>query len=295
MIWLVGCNGMLGACLQQMLKQQDIDAVCTGSELDITKLKGLESFVEDKKITIIINAAAYTNVEQAEEASETAYLINHKGSENLALIAKKCGAVLIHISTDYVFNGQKEFYYETDSTQPLNVYGASKLAGEQAIQAQLDNYYILRVSWLFGYFGKNFVSSMLRLFGEKQNLSVVDDQYGCPTFTDDLARFILQLIRKEQNSHNIQSNSKAYGTYHLCNQGKTTWYGFAKEIFKQATEKHKAVFSVDLKPCDSLAFPTKATRPKHSVLDTTKLQHKFQYQLPTWQDALSRYLNQVYS
>lgn len=224
MIWLIGNKGMLGTDVEILLKKEGMDYIASDQEIDITNVEELQKFAQSKPITWIINCAAYTAVDKAEDEPELAFKINSDGPQNIAEIANQKSAKLIHISTDYVFDGIKEdAYTEADAPNPLGVYGASKLLGEENIQNNLNEYFILRTAWLYGKNGNNFVYTMLRLFKERDEISVVDDQYGSPTYVQDLAVAILAIIH---------FNSDAYGIYHFTNEGKITWYDFAREIHR---------------------------------------------------------------
>lgn len=268
-ILVTGSSGMLGQDLCPILEDEDYEIIETNSKsLDITDFEKVQQLLEKEKPDYIINCAAYTNVDGAEEDFETAILINAKGAENLAKICNELNITLIHISTDYVFDGEKkEPYVPSDKTGPIGNYGLSKLRGEEAIQKFCKKYYIIRTSWLYGHHGKNFVETMISL-AEKPELKVVDDQIGCPTWTVDLSNALLDLIEE----------APEYGIYHICGGGgKTSWYNFAKEVFKQMKLK------VNLKPCKSEEFPRPAKRPKSSVMDNQGI-------LRDWKLALKDYL-----
>ena len=267
-IMVTGANGMLGQDLCPMLENIGAFVIPTDiSNLDITDKNVVSEFVEQAHPDIIIHCAAYTNVDKAESDKETAYKINAQGSENIAIAASKINALLVYISTDYVFDGTaKTAYKPDDKTNPINVYGASKLAGEEEVKKYCKKYYIARTSWLYGHNGKNFVEAMISL-AQKPELKVVDDQTGCPTWTVELCRGIIKLIGEQ----------KPYGTYHICGSGQTSWYNFAKEIFKLMN------LDVNLKPCTTDEFPRDAKRPQYSVMDNNSI-------CPDWKQSLKEYI-----
>jgi len=250
-ILVTGAKGMLGQDLCPILEDNGYEVVETDiNNLDITNEFQINSVLSAEKPDIVIHCAAYTNVDLAESELEKARLINAKGTENLAKACAKINATIVYISTDYVFDGEKTSpYTPTDKPNPINNYGLTKYEGEQAILKFCEKYYIIRTSWLFGHHGKNFVETMLKLTDAK----VVNDQRGCPTWTVDLANEIAKIIKEEP-----------FGIYHVCGGGEeTTWYGFAKEIFKLARKK------INLTPCTTEDFPRPAKRPKYSVIDGT--------------------------
>ncbi|OOV86975.1 dTDP-4-dehydrorhamnose reductase [Oceanospirillum linum] len=259
---------------------------CSSSELDITQADRVKAVMEQFQPDLIINAAAYTAVDKAETESDQAYAVNRDGVLNLAQEAKQRQIPVLHISTDYVFDGEKDTpYKETDSTSPESVYGASKLAGEQALQQSGALYLILRTSWVFGVHGGNFVKTMLRLAGERDTLSIVADQQGAPTSAASIAETLWRFARQYFGTGNLES-----GVYHFSNQPETTWHGFATEIFTQAygmglLEKQPVVQGIT-----TAEYPTPAKRPLNSRLDCTKIQRTLSIEIPQWQDELSRVL-----
>ncbi len=276
MILITGANGQLGTELRYLLDERDVDYVATDiSQLDITDTDQVNKVFSEVKPTLVFHCAAYTAVDKAEDEGKTLnYAINVTGTENIARAAAAHDATLVYISSDYVFDGQKpvgEAWSEEEETNPQTEYGRTKVIAEKAIQDTLQKFYLIRTSWLFGKYGKNFVSTMLDLADEKERLAVVNDQHGCPTWSRTLAEFILYLIEFE----------KPFGIYHLSNLGPTTWYGFAKEILKNKP--------VEVAPVNSEAFLQKAKRPKNSVLSLTKAQ-SVGFNIPTWQDALKEML-----
>ena len=235
MIWLIGNKGMLGTDVEILLKDEGMNYIASDQEIDITNVDELKRFAQSNPITWIINCAAYTAVDKAEDEPELAFKINAEGPHNIADIAKQMGAKLIHISTDYVFDGtKKDAYTETDIPNPLGVYGASKLLGEENIRKILKEHFILRTAWLYGKHGNNFAYTMLRLFKEKDEIRVVGDQFGTPTYAPDLAQAIVKIM---------QINSKAYGIHHFTNEGKITWFDFACQIYN--TSKQQGLLTKD--------------------------------------------------
>ena len=249
------------------------------TNLDIANAKAIENYVVKNKIDVIINCAAYTNVDKAEDELELADEINYLAIKKIAEIAKKYNLKLLHISTDYVFEGVSENpYLETDVTNPQNVYGDSKLKGEKAIQEiNPSNSIIIRTSWLYSKFGNNFVKTMLKLSKEKNQISVVSDQIGSPTNACDLAKTMLQLIPK------IKSNEVEL--FHYTNKGKCSWFQFAEEIIKLSNNECKVV------SVSSAEFKSKASRPNFSLLNTDKIQQKFKVTIPHWKDSLEKYFS----
>lgn len=266
-VLVTGAKGMLGQDLCPILEDAGYEVIETDrEELDITDKKAVNKFITELKPELIIHCAAYTNVDKAEEDLETARLLNKTGAENIAEAAAKCDAVMIYISTDYVFNGTKQTpYLPTDTPDPINNYGLTKYEGEEAVKKHCTKYYIARTSWLYGHHGKNFVETMISL-KDKEELKVVDDQVGCPTWTVELSNGILKLLKQP------------YGTYHVCGSGSTSWYGFAKEIFEQLG------LSVNLKPCTTDEFPRPAKRPHYSIMDNNGI-------CRDWRAALKDYLD----
>lgn len=275
MILLTGGNGQLGTELRHLLDEQNMRYVSTdASEMDITNAEKTMQFIQQVKPTIIYHCAAYTAVDKAEdEGKELDEKINVEGTRNVAQAAKAVGATLIYISTDYVFDGTKKegLYHTDDQPNPQNEYGRTKLLGEQVVQEILEDYYIIRTSWVFGQYGHNFVFTMQKLAETRDHLTVVDDQFGRPTWTRTLAEFMVFVVKEHA----------PYGIYHLSNDNSCSWYEFAKEILKNTT--------VDVQPVDSTQFPQKAKRPQYSVMDLSKAQ-QIGFDIPTWQEALAKML-----
>jgi len=277
-ILITGSNGQLGSEIRELSKNDSSNFFfyTDVAELDITDKSAVNNFIENHQIDIVINCAAYTQVDKAEEDEKTAFLINATAPGNLAEACKKYDATLFHISTDYVFDGSNNVpYIETESTSPLGVYGRSKLKGEEIIQQSGCSYIIIRTSWLYSSFGHNFVKTIARLSSEKDELKVVFDQIGTPTYARDLATAILEII---QNDQFIDRK----GIYHYSNEGVCSWYDFAIAI--------NEFFGNDclIRPCHSDEFPAKVTRPHYSVLDKTKIKNDFSLEIGYWRDSLCK-------
>ena len=279
-ILITGANGMLAKAVRERIADGN-ELICTDvEELDITDEEAVLKFVKETNPKYIINCAAYTAVDKAETAGEIVEKINSDGPRNLAKAAKQNDAVLVHISTDYVFGGDLELeknYKEDDPKNPVTAYGITKLHGEEQIQANTNKYYIFRTAWLYGD-GNNFVRTMLKLGEMKDELNVVSDQHGSPTYTEDLANIIAQAIEKQI----------PYGIYHATNEGYTTWYDFTKKIFEYAGFNCK-VNPVTTEEYIEMMKVTQAKRPKNSQLSKEKLLNE-KITVPKWQDALKRYL-----
>lgn len=275
MILITGANGQLGQTFKSLLSSQQ--AIFRGRELDITNFELLENFITQNSITAIINAAAYTAVDLAETESALAFHINSFGARNLALISQKFQIPLIHISTDYVFDGTNyRPYTEIDKPNPISIYGKSKLEGEEAILELAHSAYIIRTSWLYSGFGKNFLTNITKLALERDNLSIVADQIGTPTYAPDLAKVILELLP------NLKAGSRQI--LHYSNQGVASWYDFAYEIINLKNINCK------LTPIPTTSYPTPAARPYYSILDKTLISSLLQSPIPHWKDSLKRNL-----
>ena len=280
-ILVTGANGQLGTCIKAISNNYPLYnfVFADSSSLDITNRNQVLQYMSNSQFDYIINCAAYTAVDLAEDDREKAFEINAKGVENLAIACKRFSCTLLHVSTDFVFDGKKNApYLEGDNTHPLNYYGASKLNGEQIIQQALSKYVIIRTSWLFSEFGNNFVKTMVRLGQEKKELSIVADQYGSPTYAIDLAHILLTFIA---------SSSTRYGLYHFSNHGATTWYNFAAEIFKLQNQE------IRLHKTTSKQFASRAIRPKYSVLETKKVKETLNVDIRNWQSALKEMLSRL--
>ena len=274
-ILITGANGMLAKSVRARLGKEN-ELICTDvADLDITDEQAVMKFVQENKPEYIVNCAAFTAVDKAEEVYDLAEKINSDGPANLAKAAKSIDATLVHISTDYVFDGDLDVsksYVEEDEVGPVTVYGKTKLHGEEQVKKNTDKYYIFRTAWLYGD-GNNFVRTMLKLGQEREEVSVVADQHGSPTYAEDLANIIGEAIEKKI----------PYGLYHSTNQGFTTWYGFTQKIYELAKVDCK------IKPVTSEEFVRPAKRPKNSQLNKDKLLAQG-ITVPTWEDGLKRYL-----
>lgn len=282
-ILITGANGQLGRSLRRLGGVSPHNYFFTDvAELDITDAAAVLRTVEERRIDVIVNCAAYTNVEKAEDDEPTAELLNHKAAGNLAAAAKATGATLFHVSTDYVFDGTAHTPYTEDGTpSPLGAYGRTKLAGERAVMASGCRYLIFRTAWLYSEYGNNFLKTMLRLTSERDTLQVVFDQIGTPTYAGDLALAIFSIIESERYAGNE-------GVYHFTDEGVCSWYDFATEIAAAAGHD-----SCRIIPCHTSEFPTKAARPAYSVLDKTKIKTTFDMDIPHWRESMIYCLKQL--
>lgn len=274
---VIGAGGQLGQALQHIAEDYaEIEFhFFSSQQIDITREETIHAAWEQFQPDYCINAAAYTAVDKAESEPEKARQINVDGPRNLARICNEFNTVLLHISTDFVFDGNQQTpYKETDPTHPISVYGQTKRDGEVAVIETMQAYFIIRTSWVYSQFGHNFLKTMLRLAAERDSLSVVNDQIGAPTHAIDLAKMLVTIV---------QGQSETYGIYHFSNQGSTSWYGFAQKIFE-----HYRI-AIELKPITTAEYPTAATRPAHSVLDTAKIRQTFQVNIQNWEQALQQY------
>lgn len=274
-VLVTGVGGQLGYDVMNELRKRGI--ACCGAdrkEFDITDFAAAHEFITDYMPDAVIHCSAYTAVDKAEDEPELCRAVNVDGTENIAKVCKKIGAKMIYISTDYVFPGTGEQFYEpADVTAPCNVYGESKLAGELVVKKLVDKYFVVRISWVFGINGNNFVKTMLKLGKNRKELNVVADQIGSPTYTEDLAVLLVDMVQTEK-----------YGTYHATNEGVCSWADFAEKIF--------AVAGMDVKVnhITSAEYPTKAIRPKNSRLSKEKLTAQGFKRLPSWENAVERYV-----
>jgi dTDP-4-dehydrorhamnose reductase len=278
-VLVTGAHGQLGQALQSIAPHYPAIQFqfCGSQEADLTNKTSLHEAFKKYKPTFCINAAAYTAVDKAESESDKAYAINAEGVRNLAEVCLKYQTVLLHVSTDFVFDGSKKTpYTETDLPHPTGVYGASKLAGEQAVQEILTRFYIVRTAWVYSQFGANFMKTMLRLGSERDQLTVVDDQLGSPTLATDLAKTLVGIC--QQTAQNL--TQALYGIYHYSNEGSCSWCGFAQQIL---INHH---ISTPVLPIPTSSFPTPAKRPAYSVLDKSKIKQAFGLEIASWQDAL---------
>ena len=277
-VLVTGTKGQLGYDVVNELEKRGHTAIAVDiEEMDITDAVSVEKVITEAEVDAVIHCAAYTAVDAAEDNVEICRRVNAEGTENIAKVCKKRDLKMIYISTDYVFDGEGERPWEPDDERhPLNVYGQTKYEGELAVEKYLEKYFIVRIAWVFGVNGKNFIKTMLKLSETHEELNVVDDQVGSPTYTYDLAVLLVDMVESDK-----------YGRYHATNEGLCTWYEFAKEIFRQAGVE------VKVNPVTSDMFPAKAKRPKNSRMSKEKLDANGFHRLPTWQDALERYLSEI--
>lgn len=276
-ILITGTNGQLGTELRNLLDERGVayDAF-DAKDMDITDQQAVDAKFDALKPAVVYHCAAYTAVDKAEdEGKQVNWRVNEDGTRNVAAAAKRVGAKLVYISTDYVFDGTNSDEYQVDDpTNPKNEYGKAKLAGERAVKEKTDDYYIIRTSWVFGKYGKNFVYTMLRLAKDHDKLTVVDDQFGRPTWTRTLAEFMTYLVDHEE----------PFGTYQLSNENSCSWYEFAKEILKDQ--------DVEVAPVPSEAYPQKAYRPRHSIMSLSKAEETG-FEIISWQEALAKFLTVI--
>ena len=271
---VIGAGGQLGQCIKKVAAQRNVLDISFPEEgkANILDVELLNDLFKDEKPSYVINCAAYTAVDKAEDEFELAKSINETGAKNLAVICQKYKATLVHVSTDFVFEGNEvKLLKEDDIAEPINVYGQTKLDGEKAVIAELDQHIIIRTSWLYSEFANNYVKTMLKLGAERDELNIIADQVGTPTYGVDLASAILTIIG---------SAEKKYGIYHFSNEGVTSWYDFAKAIFSLSGTQ------VKVNPIPTSAYPTKAKRPWFSVMDKTKIKTDYQIEVPYWLDSL---------
>ena len=279
---ITGTNGQVGYCLTQQLQDEHEILAVGRNELDITDQSAVKKAIENFCPNVIINAAAHTAVDRAETEIELSKAINVKGPQYLAEAAKSVGAAILHISTDYVFDGQRVGKYkESDATDPQGVYGRTKLEGEQAVAAANDKFIVLRTAWVFGEHGNNFVKTMLRLAKTRDTLGVVADQVGGPTYAGDIAKALIQIAEKI-----IAGEKVEYGVYHLTGEPYVSWYEFAKAIFAEAVSQNVLEKLPLVNAITTADYPTPAKRPANSCLDLTKIQQVFGIQPSDWQKAL---------
>ena len=279
---ITGAHGQVGYCLVQQLQGKHEILAVDRDELDITDETAVKKTIKNFHPNVIINAAAYTAVDRAETEVELSEAINVKGPKYLEKAAKSIDAAILHISTDYVFDGQIECKYkETDTTAPQSVYGRTKLEGEQAVAETNDKFIVLRTAWVFGEHGNNFVKTMLRLSKTRDTLSVVADQIGGPTYAADVARVLIHIAEQIIKGKNIE-----YGIYNFTGEPYVSWYDFAKAIFSEAVSQKVLKKAPIVNPITTADYPTPAKRPANSRLDLTKIQQVFDIQPSNWQKAL---------
>lgn len=280
-ILIFGASGQLGSCIKKVSSENGFKNLVflPENEADILDVEKLKTVFETYRPAFIINCAAYTAVDKAEDEVELARKINKTGAKNLALVCKDYGTVMIHVSTDFVFEGNHpNLLVETDIAEPINIYGITKLEGEQDIAEILPQHFILRTSWLYSEYGNNFVKTMLKLGAERDELKIISDQIGTPTYAIDLAHCILKIV---------SSTSQEYGIYHYSNEGVASWYDFAQAIFDISATAVKVL------PIRTYEYPTKATRPLFSVMDKSKIKKTFSLEIPYWRDSLIKCIEKL--
>ncbi|PWS32987.1 dTDP-4-dehydrorhamnose reductase [Pedobacter paludis] len=280
-ILVIGAGGQLGQCLKTVAERRGISDIVFPAEQEANILNPdlLNSLLEKEKPAFVINCAAYTAVDKAEDEVELAKAVNETGAENLAHACKANSSTLIHVSTDFVFEGNEvKLLKEDDIAKPINVYGVTKLDGEKAVEAILPEHVIIRTSWLYSEYANNFVKTMLKLGAERDELNIIADQVGTPTYAIDLANAIFDIIA---------SDNKAYGVYHYSNEGVTSWFDFAKAIFGISET------NVRTNPIPGSKYPTKATRPAFSVMDKSKIKETFKLEIPYWRDSLVECIDKI--
>jgi dTDP-4-dehydrorhamnose reductase len=283
-IWLIGAQGMLGRQMAIELEKKGFFFYATDQEIDICQMPALLKFVQGKDIGWLVNCAAYTAVDRAEAEPEQAFAVNAAGVENLARLSRILEAKLVHFSTDYVFDGRsRTSYRENDRPRPLSQYGRSKRQGEIVLAANLDTFFLFRISWLYGVHGPSFVQTMLKIFREKEVARVVCDQFGSPTYAATLAVNIADLIA---------SGSDRYGIYHYCDIGVISWYEFAARIMDLGLEFGWIEKKIPLLAIPTSAFPTAAVRPAHAVLDSGKAVRDLGFRVHDWQENLIEYFRE---
>lgn len=311
MVWLIGSQGMLGKELSHQLTLNKIQWIGTDRDVDITNPSQLDSFAEShdststqtgnavsmgktsEKITWVVNCSGYTNVNKAEEEPELAAAINEVGVRNITRTTRRIGAKLIHISTDYVFDGSsKTPYTEEDKKNPNGIYGKTKSDGENAIQKEMTQYYILRTAWLYGFEGKNFVYTMTNAMNTRTEVKVVNDQTGSPTFSCDLAAVICKIIESSNHARHLFGKNSAlpYGIYNYTNSGETTWFNFASKIYELGKKYNRITQDCAVLPCTSEEFPSPVKRPEYSVLSKEKIKALLHVKIPSWEESLEKFI-----
>lgn len=289
-ILIIGNKGQLGWALERSAEDNDIKTIGVDlPELDMTRAKAINQLVARERWAAVINAAAYTAVDKAESDADTAFAVNRDGVAHLADACREQNFPLIHISTDYVFNGTGTSPYTPDDPiDPLGIYGQSKADGEKALRERLDRHLIIRTSWLYGIYGNNFVKTMLRLARERKELRIVADQYGCPTYAGDLAEAIIKIIKQGLKNH-----ASPWGTVHYCNRGIVSWHQLAQQAIQSASRYEK--FRVEkIVPIKTDEYPTPAPRPAYSALDCTRFSASFGIETVDWKDSLCRMIDGLY-
>ncbi|MBI9100487.1 MAG: dTDP-4-dehydrorhamnose reductase [Spirochaetaceae bacterium] len=285
MIWIIGAKGMLGHDVSLTLEKSGLTCYGSDKEVDILSPSALAAKAEEISPDWIVNCSAYTAVDRAEDETELAYKLNRDGVGNIARLANKLDIPVIHISTDYVFDGTSETPLAEDApTGPISVYGKSKLAGDKVLMDTCEKVFIIRTAWLYGQFGSNFVYTMIKLMNKLDTLKVVADQKGSPTWSRDLAGLIATII---------QADSTEYGIFHYSGEEDCSWYDFAREIYREGKETGLISGNCLINPCSSSEFPTKATRPAYSLLSKDKVKTVFSISVPKWQDSIKIFMKGI--
>lgn len=311
MVWLIGSKGMLGSEIARQLTENNIAWFGSDREIDITDPAALSKYAHShssaagrtgvsvskgtvpEKITWVVNCAAYTAVDKAEEEPEKAEKLNADGPRNIARITRELGAKLIHISTDYVFDGTGNSPYTEDMHKcPIGVYGKTKADGEDAIEKEMTQYYILRTAWLYGFDGKNFVYTMTKAMNARNEVTVVCDQKGSPTCASDLAAAILKIIATSEKARSLFGKKSAipYGIYHFTDSGETNWFSFAEKIYELGKKYGRITNDCAVSSCTTDEYPSAAKRPAYSVLSKEKIQTLLKIKIPSWQDSLEKFI-----
>jgi dTDP-4-dehydrorhamnose reductase len=285
MIWLTGCRGMLGQDVARELVSRGMRHVETDMDCDITSPEAVAGFAREKKLNWIVNCSAYTAVDRAEEEETRADLVNATGPQNLGRLSAEVGARIIHISTDYVFDGAASSpYREDEPIAPRGAYGRTKAHGEALLAEATSRHFIVRTAWLYGVGGRNFVSTMLKLMNERDEITVVSDQRGSPTYSRDLASAIGAII---------EADSHSFGIYHYTNEGETTWFEFARSILELGIDRGKITRKCAVRPILAEDYPSSVARPKYSVLSKERIKRTLGIEIPTWQDGLKRFFSEL--
>lgn len=311
MVWLIGCKGMLGCEISKQLTEKKIPWIGSDIDVDITSSEELSKFASSHssranttgltvsrgtvpgKIDWVINCAAYTAVDKAETDAELAERLNADGALNIARVTRQLGAKLIHISTDYVFDGKTAVPYTEDSLKcPVSVYGKTKSLGEDYISKEMTQYYILRTAWLYGFDGRNFVYTMTKAMNANERVTVVSDQKGTPTCAVDLAAAILKIIETSAKAKSLFGKNSAlpYGIYNFTNLGETSWFEFAQKIYELGKKFAKIKSDCEVVSCLTEDYPTAAVRPVYSVLDKSRIQSLLKIKIPSWQESLEKFI-----
>ena len=288
---ILGANGQLGRGLAEILRNKVNFKLYRKKDIDITDFISVERMIKDEKPEILINTAAYTSVDAAENNANYAYKVNSEAVKNIAKLLESYNGYLIHYSTDYVYDGEKKTpYRETDETLPLNIYGKSKLEGDINIQEYMTNFLILRTSWVFSYYGNNYIKTILKLIKNKEILNVVEDQYGVPTSTNLLGKVTYKIIQNIKSPYKIDS-----GVYNVTPKGITNWYEMANKIFEKVNVKDSIpeLNKVKILPINSINYPYEAKRPKNSLLNSSKIEKALNIQLPHWESEFNEIIDKI--